>query len=193
MTDEKPILVNGPMVRAILSGAQCQTRRVIRNVTYESFEGESGPVACVKDWDGGPSRLDMMQTGEEGCARYHVGDRIWVRETWRIDDWNEGEDAGVLYRANYTNPSGKWRPSIHMPKWATRLWLEVTGVRAQRVQKITHGDIAAEGVACPGDCLGGCFERFVALWDSINAQRGYGWDTNPWVWVYELKRMEEKP
>jgi len=89
----------------------------------------------------------------------------------------------------------KWRPSIFMPKWATRLWLEVTGVRAERVQDTIHNDILAEGWNCrddlpwaegPTDAL----RWFITLWDSINAKRGFGWDTNSWVWVYEFKRME---
>ena len=132
-------------------------------------------------------------------ARYAVGDHLWVREGWRCTgggDWKgilyraDGPDSPMSHcgvndgrartiaptdwpqwdRLVYqTDTSCDWRPSIFMPKWAARLWLDVTEVRCQRLQEIKHGDIQAEGITCPGDCLGGCFERFNALWDSINA------------------------
>ena len=84
----------------------------------------------------------------------------------------------------------RWSPSIFMPKWATRIWLEVTGVRAERVQDITATGIMEEGVKGWKAPMLLARSRFQALWDSINAERGFGWDTNCWAWVYEFKRLE---
>jgi len=83
-----------------------------------------------------------------------------------------------------------WKPSIFMPKWATRIWLEVTGVRAERVQDITATGIMEEGVKGWKAPMLLARSRFQALWDSINAKRGFGWDTNSWVWVYEFELLE---
>lgn len=142
--------------------------------------------------------------------RWQVGDRLWVRETWGAVWPGETdvplEDCNIEYRADlppgcddypgswpaeqarecpYDAP--RWRPSIHMPRWASRITLEVTGVRVERVQDASTEDIIAEG--CPKEYLLGR-NWFQPLWDSINAKRGYGWDVNPWVWVLEFERKE---
>jgi hypothetical protein len=148
--------------------------------------------------------------------KYKVGDRLWVREAWaRIEPYPcVGEDYGlpkvdpfeyggqdlldywrqrVVFRVDDENRIvPRWRPSIHMPRWASRITLEVTGVRVERVQDISASDAESEGVfsvyqfGMPRMEAVNCFH---SLWDAINAKRGYGWDANPWVWVIEFKRI----
>ena len=201
MSKEHPILFTGDMVRAILDGRKTQTRRVIKN----------------------PQRLEgLMLEGEAGewCPYGVVGDRLYVRETWcagiewddekpsEIDPLCGGND--IFYLANGEKPEGygKTRPNIFMPKWAARIWLEITGIRVERVQEITQDDIRAEGlwnyseeyrneICMWRDSVYGIQQTglkwWKILWDSINAKRGYGWDVNPWVWVVEFKRVRQYP
>jgi len=186
---ERPILFNTEMVRAVLDGRKTQTRRVItakKNQTVlRSF------LSGLLHWE------KIMPY----CPYGKVGDRLWVRETWAT----QKGVAGVIYKAD--NPErlidGPWSPSIFMPRWASRITLEITDVRVERVQDITPEDAKAEGLT-PYAIYGGrphswtvedqtftdpC-KAFSRLWDSINAQRGYGWDANPWVWVIEFKPVE---
>jgi hypothetical protein len=137
------------------------------------------------------------------------GDHLWVRETWAETVYVDGDRAGeheIVYRADAPDfqwvdgdggvdyredgcPRSSWRPSIHMPRKVSRITLEVTGVRVERVQEISTSDIDAEGLPI-GRGLGGSQEmEFRELWDSINAKRGYGWDKNCWVWVVVFKRI----
>jgi len=132
--------------------------------------------------------------------KYDVGDILYVRETWsRIDDLPYDN---YVYRTNYGTTEDdsfppsmfKWRPSIHMPRDAARIFLRVTGVRVERLQDILCGDMKREG-CIPETVTGGQYQQWqrdywIPLWDSINAKRGYGWDTNPWVWVYTFERVE---
>lgn len=105
-------------------------------------------------------------------------------------DWRWLDDEGFSAERQDGSEASYWKPSIHMPRWAARLFLEVTGVRVERVQDISEGDIIAEG--CPNAyLLGGSWYR--PLWDSIYAKRGLDWDANPWVWVYEFKRTDPCP
>lgn len=203
---EHPILFSGPMVRAILAGAKTQTRRVckpewLRCLDSEDDEDRAKAVA--------------------GCPYGAPGMRLWVRETWAEagnEDHAPLDPRRALYRAD-TKPGdygadvfqdGReyfdgWRPSIHMPRWASRIDLEVTGVRVERLQEISEEDARAEGVdewiPCEirtgirariwggGKRQGTAREHFSILWDSINSKRGYGWDANPWVWVIEFRRV----
>ena len=171
---ELPILFSGPMVRAILSNTKTMTRRVVKRVTYDDIPDEPKPIACVKDWDGGPSRLDMMTDGTE-CAPYAVGDRLYVRETARLIEVDDGSmiasgvgqhSVRLLYGADLTESD--WLPypdrlaarelgeaiAYGCYREAARIWLEVTGVRCQRVQEITEEGAEAEGIAelVPADC-----------------------------------------
>lgn len=211
-TRERPILFSGAMVRAILSGQKTQTRRVIKP--------QPPDVASIKpDWmDCGVEPRNQRfgivgEFDEWPCPYGGSGERLWVRETWapigsmRPAGYFSNPDLigkDFWYRASDCIPTwgGKWRPSIHMPRIASRLTLEVTGVRVERVQDITEDDAKAEGVepgclTCGENCLytGGCGycrpsyrDSFIFLWDSINANRGFGWDENPYVWVVEFKR-----
>ena len=324
---EHPILFSGSMILAILEGRKTQTRRVVRNVTRETLP-DGKVYDCIKDWDGEPSRLDIAPDNWEISPYGVAGSHLWVREAWRPTFCMVGEfpqrSCGIVYRAGGKMACGgdwpedvkwiagdkRWRPSIHMPRWASRITLEVTAVRVERVQEITEGDIDTEGVTerlvdgviakayarvkaepehwisganqglsyCPKCCKKevarlrkcdpdteyevdggwgtegdgsvtcttchvllensythyGCeseldyFETdgfdinnpsdcyslehilgsevwgegelaprikrlgFQALWDSLNARRGYGWESNPWVFAISFKLVENK-
>jgi hypothetical protein len=205
---ERPILFSGPMVRAILEGRKSQTRRVVKGLTAghehtgRSLTGLGYPASMGKWW----AEFLHSEPGSPiyvACPYGQPGDRLWVRETWALHP-DDGE-AGVLWRA--TDPGWdaegtglKWRPSIFMPRWASRIELEVTGVRVERLQGIRPLDAIAEGIMEyePGafhwepcgsgtEYFRGPRDAFLTLWDSINAKRGHGWDVNPWVWVVEFR------
>jgi hypothetical protein len=141
------------------------------------------------------------------CPYGAPGDRLWVRETWasfgdsasitppvphqcqiryHADNVCEWRDVPQGSRGLYPDASFRLRPSIYMPRWASRITLEITGVRVERLNAITAGDAEQEGVDARECCRVEAFER---LWDSINAKRGYGWAVNPWVWVIKFKRI----
>ena len=226
-TKKRPILFNTEMVRAVLDGRKTQTRRVIKPKVAWRGRYEGGydlvPVAMTHPpgmwcWEHGGQYDDI------GRCPYGVpGDRLWVRETWRHygNSARYDADAGhwqskalVIYRADDEatevlmddppsyGPSdakgwARWRPSIHMPRAMSRISLEVTGVRVERIDEITINDCIAEGIngefpvgLPPTLACKAVAHDFRELWDSINAKRGYGWDVNPWVWVVEFKRME---
>lgn len=194
---EKPILFSGEMVRAILDGRKTQTRRVMRDVPFDA----DGPFEAGMAPGSGPFMNQWAMQFSNGamkrqrCPYGRVGYRLWVRETWydNISSSREDEDRShehLYYRADgefhdffedFSDDGAKWRPSIHMPRWVSRLALEITDVRVQRLQDISPGDAEAEG-------LENCTD-FPGLWDSINAKRGYGWDTNPWVWCVSFKSL----
>lgn len=189
---EIPILFSGEMVRAILDGRKTQTRRVIK-LSNRSRHDEPPIYDSAIGWrfKGGPN----LQ-----CPYGHPGDRLWVRETWGVlhqGSFGRIKDAYV-YRATDDGAverryrDFKWRPSIHMPRGISRITLEITGVRVQRVQEISVEDCIAEGLvtyAREHDAKCDLQDQFIALWDSINSARGFGWEENPWVWVIEFKRI----
>lgn len=192
---EKPILFNTDMVKAILEGRKTQTRRVVKPQPKESHTCKLGFILDSTDKlrKGNFAWGTNEHGGVMSIAKppYAVGDTIWVRETWADI---EGE---YWYKADKL-PLGciepKWRPSIHMPREAARIFLRVTNVRVERVQDITESDARAEGVngiprstvLYPNDDY---IYPFKQLWNSLNQKRSYGWDTNPWVWVIEFERM----
>jgi len=189
---EHPILFNGEMVRAILDGRKTMTRRVMKCAIWKDIEIPN-PAA--------PYHYGKVSTARP-CPYGQPGDRLWVRETWcpQINIFGIGlEDRVPFYRAadgKELPTCHKWRASFHMPRWASRITLEIVSVRVEQVQEINDTDAKAEGVqAVIGKKIHGwtphCLE-FSLLWDSINAKRGYGWGANPWVWVIEFKRMEGK-
>ena len=171
---ERPILFSGPMVRALLEGRKTQTRRV------------------MKPQPKGMARLDTggswpLASGSEfmRCPYGVPGDRLWVRESWRKAD---SMTESVFYRADEEwNAGAGWKPSIHMPRWASRLTLEVTGVKVERVQEISERDAVAEGMPPSVPDQATAVEIFEELWDSINEARGYGWSVNPWVWALTFR------
>lgn len=210
MPKERPILFSGEMVRQILAGQKTQTRRVMRPqpVYPPKYAGAHKWV-----WD----------YGEKPCPYGKPGDLLWVRETWRpaasIDANFDAKIAygrdHIYYRADQDGYGAtKWRPSIFMPRWASRITLRITGVRVEQVQDISEEDAIAEGIEhnwvgdepCPleyadewrnyaGDaedfpCYS-AIDSFRSLWDSINGQRqGCSWENNPWVWCIEFEVLK---
>ena len=181
----KPILFSTPMVQAILHEKKTQTRRVIKpqptNPRYNCI-GWLG-------WEDGHGYKIQPQP-------HSVGDILWVRETWA-----DGCMSGYIYKAGHEyadrlDDLKQWRPSIFMPKEACRIFLRVTDVRVERVRDISEADATSEGVKNYHDSKGNIttknkVEAFRHLWDYLNEKRGFGWDTNPWVWVYTFERVEK--
>jgi len=184
---EKPILFNTAMVQAILEGKKTSTRRIFK-----------------KPFEVHPNGMITKQRGNERLVPYeppyHIGDTIYVRETWlKADD-------GLHYKADETFISKehreafgyKWKPSIHMHKEAARLFIEVTDVRAERLNDMNEADAFNEGMsAILGENLNVDLLNkskpakaiFKCLWDSIYSKQGNGWEENPWVWVIEFKKI----
>jgi len=211
LSKEYPILFSAPMVRSILAGTKTHTRRVVKGMALEWL----GPEGFTPEF---------VAHRENGMCPYgQPGERLWVRETWAgslanvvasADPREVGTQRGmVAYRATYAGdgcPFGKWRPSIHMPRWASRITLEITGVRVERLQEISQADVIAEGCVTPEsaavlaqcrnalaapDVIGvdgkvhqDARHAYRALWESINGPGS--WDANPWVWVVAFRRLE---
>lgn len=220
--NEHPILFSASMVKAILEGRKTQTRRVVKGLG-----SKLGDEYCTELRNG-----EIVETATL-CPYGVAGDHLWVRETWRYDDWTEDGEPYIRYAANdatqLMTPSEdwadrvaniwaelsapenynidqrardrKWRPPIFLPRWASRITLEVLNVRVERVQDISEEDAITEGIDADALVFGlesgaaiaedqKCRAQFADLWDSINAKRGYGWDANPWVWVIEFKQVQ---
>lgn len=187
---ERPIIFSGPMVRALLDGRKTQTRRIVKpQPRYDIVQCEGGIGFYEKTPNPTSSGYSVF-----GCPYGVPGDRLWVRETWR-----PSQVDGVAWYAETCGDEShhRWRPSIHMPRWASRITLEITGVRVERVQSISREDAIAEG--CDEESLGSqhCIDGMPApcvwymdLWNSLNAARGFGWDANPWCWVLEFRRVQ---
>ncbi|HEI6714200.1 TPA: hypothetical protein SJ157_000044 [Yersinia enterocolitica] len=183
--NEKPILFNSEMVNAILSGRKTQTRRIIkldheRGMVNPVVRGRNGEISSIT------CRLAPML-----CPLGQPGDQLWVRETFGK---YRAAPLGFVYRADGELPCGdpeRWTPSIHMPRWASRINLLITSVRVERLQDISDADASAEGCKISsmqsGECLSDMFAR---LWKSIYGDES--WQANPWVWVINFERMEAK-
>lgn len=200
---EKPILMSAPMVRAILEGRKTQTRRVVTPqpeftaASGDSWEWHGGPALARAGY--GSRYVHSNWTAVERamlkvCPFGQPGDRLWVRETWApMPGGPETKQNGVVYRAS---EGGKWtwKPSIFMPRWASRITLEITGVRVERLQEITRDSALAEGVDLSMELWPNvnssdkALKRFPALWESINGKK-HPWDSNPFCWVIEFKRL----
>ncbi|MEG9670896.1 hypothetical protein V6X57_15815 [Serratia bockelmannii] len=184
---ERPVIFNGEMVRAILDGRKTQTRRVIANVSPDNCIPLHKPT---KTKDGVYTHV-MDAPGHGLCPFGQVGDRLWVRETWTPESI-DAEDGSYSpdYRATANGQplDGRWTPSIHMPRWASRTTLEITAVRVERLNDISDGDAIREGCSAAdmksGDCVADVFAR---LWLSIYGEES--WRANPWVWVIEFRRV----
>jgi len=181
---ERPILFSAPMVRAILDGRKTQTRRVVKPQPQVTTPTDASWHDAKRDmW------RNLSQFARDCCPYGVVGDRLAVRETWQ-----EVGDA-FYYRATdeqrHASILGEWKPSIHMPRKACRITLEITGVRVERLNEISVVDCHAEGIAptWEGEFETEAFER---LWDSINGKK-HPWSSNPWVWVLEFKRIGGAP
>lgn len=204
--NEKPILFNAEMVNAILSGRKTQTRRIIK-VQPQVTEQRLRELGAWQDGFNLSQQVNAaFQAGfiDVSCPLGKPGDQLWVRETWN-------KHGGLLtYRADHdwieemrkaTVCPAKWVPSIHMPRWASRINLLITGVRVERLRDISQEDAQAEGMELTGwrptysdPDSGGEYEtpydNFAELWISIYGEES--WQANPWVWVIEFERMEAK-
>ena len=233
---EKPIILNGEMVNAILRGDKTQTRRPLKHQPKPQW---TEVKKCVAGWD----FYDPNNTWSHGLLNdkspYQVGDHLYVRETWRVaecdyfsglvrvqykadmakSDWIEVDDEYVFERLlteffddcisaglkETTDDAifvcdgdcpARWRPGVSMFKWASRVTLEVTDVRVERVQDISRGDAIAESHRGQEACEDGGTHKimtpsgeFEEIWDSIYRKRRLGFDVNPWAWVCEFKRV----
>ena len=211
---ERLILFSDPMVRAILEGKKTQTRRMIkgqRDMEFDINDPHFGPywLSYATDAEGEDARVR--------CPYGKPGDRLWVREAHRYW-WPDWEDPGsnpcrCRYKAddatldlpvswneepNFDTPEDqgldiepfKWRPSIFMPRWASRITLEITGVRVERLQQVSGPDCWEEGISHAGwdpERYGSVVECYRDLWQSIHGAGS--WDANPWVWVVEFRRL----
>lgn len=210
---ERPILFSGPMVKAILDGRKTQTRRVI---FITDPIGKKHPITSPKESfeDFGDGDFAYYSTGGMSgpyyCPHGSTGDRLWVRETWGVHvAWDDVKPIeieaplglnSIWYAADGPKLAitGKTRSSIHMPRWASRITLEITNVRVERIQLISENDARSEGIFhnhcgwyIPGNARTGAptaKECFRQLWDSINGKK-YPLESNPWVWVIEFKRI----
>lgn len=192
----KPILFNTEMVRAILDGRKACTRRICKDANectvpdMEFYNADRRTYAVHNFAD--KEHTEQLSIAERTCP-ICPGDILYVRETWKkapngyyyYEDWQKGDIADVT----------KWKPSIHMPKEAARIWLKVIDVRVERLQEITEVQAQAEG--CNSGLLtGACTARgqFEDLWNSTVKKSDldrYGWDASPWVWVIEFERCEK--
>lgn len=244
---ERPIIFSADMVRAILDGRKTQTRRAVKpqlpsDFSFAKFLADGRAVFDVGNGWG----VEYVN-----CPYGAIGDRLWVREKWRVVGWDDGgpytieyadgstmqekenfdydyekymryyeqsdkecTDAGLELDENdcYILKDGvvptRWRSPIHMPHWASRITLEITDIRVERVQEISERDAGKEGIQdiyVPGVVYIGNgetvpkateatdVETYQYLWDSLNAKRGYPWSSNPWVWVIEFERLPQSP
>lgn len=205
----KPILFNTEMVRAILDGRKTCTRRICKDANectvpdMDFYNADRRTYAVHNFVD--KEHTEQLSTAERTCP-ICTGDILYVRETWKeapkgyyyYEDWQKDDIADVT----------KWKPSIHMPKEAARIWLKVTDVRVERLQKITYNECIKEGIY-PSNCrdcndIFGCdvcldegydeVDKFVEVWNSTIKKSDlnrYGWDANPWVWVISFERCEK--
>lgn len=233
---ERPILFSAPMVRAILEGRKTVTRRAVKGFQIPT-EDTAIPIGDRQRWSAigqrdprygfcvfGSTEAECAKELEEyaPCPYGKPGDRLWVRETWAADaqvdavaprDLSQGEpihyaaDGAARQTGCAMITPGRGRPSIHMPRWASRILLEVTAVHVERLQNISEAQALAEGIVgvafrpddgwpiCTGYMVGPddgktglqttAAKAFAGLWDSV----GGNWNANPWVWVVEFKRV----
>lgn len=211
---ERPIPFSGPMVRALLAGTKTQTRRVCKPQPSQVL-GSGRRVYRDEDFKKSWAHLPGMHESLDPYVDVPYGapgDRLWVRETWAIKTgtdrghhsrviyaadmgeklihWQDGHDIGARYGYDLTGRERN-RPSIRMPRWASRITLEITEVRVQRLQEISEADAKAEGIDI-GAYADKAYEGIAVamyheLWESINGAGS--WDANPWVWAISFRRI----
>ena len=204
----KPILFNTEMVRAILDGRKTQTRRLCK-ITVNGGEKVDHATCASVEYPArnykGQCAIFLNANGHyKGAAQALIqpGNVLWVRETWCSLPVSPGGNMRIPERYYYrADPElrpevwrGNWRPSIHMPKEAARLFLRVTGVRCERLQDITVDEIRAEGLDVLRKTMNTSFRMWRELWDCTvrkDALKRWGWAANPWVWVIEFERCEK--
>ena len=217
---EGPIILCTEMVRATLEDRKIKTRRVIKHpavpnsdiVSFQEFLDVPQPDI---NWEPKEGYYALLKcNANQNCATIYfkcpygqVGDRLWVRESFL-----DYPVKGCLYKADYNTKRieladdafcvPQWKPSIFMPRWASRITLEITGIRVEKLQEITEEDALNEGIYSNSICGDFGFHwvskhsgyetaqtAFHNLWDSLNAKHGYSWESNPWVWVISFKRL----
>jgi hypothetical protein len=212
---ERPILFSAPMVRALLNGTKTQTRRAIKPQPESEHSGE--PYWFVGGYRAWRIRgcTEPNRSGSHNeieCPYGKPGDRLWVREMWDYRGPSKVVGCGVnhghviredpaetYYRADGGLPDSRWRPSIYMPRRHSRITLEITEVRVERLQDISADDAYAEGAAewaaenaqrllGEGEKYRSIGQAYKALWQSINGPGS--WEANPWVWVVSFKHLE---
>ena len=204
---ERPILFNADMVNAILDGRKTQTRRIVKPTKDRNGSGcQLAPCEIAGEVNGGDYAL---------CPYGQPGDRLWVRENFLYLMHGDVTAGDIKYCASIDsrsaagskNPGYWWRkrPSIHMPRWASRITLEIVSVRVERLQDISEADAMAEGIEPPEngtyrdygvklednegyDYCKTVVDSYRTLWQQINGPDS--WDANPWVWVVEFRRIE---
>ena len=220
---ERPILFSGPMVQAILDGRKTQTRRVVKPQPGPLDRPYRAPDGFWYVTDSRGGHFSAIGTRNGRCPHGVPGDRLWVRETWGVGNRpcpHSGWIDGIEYRADCVDDCAPplhdvipgdvdadsirtgWRPSIHMPRWACRLVLEIADIRVERLNDISEADTDAEGFGgeYPDHVMPDVFppreggwghlsmpECYRVLWEHINGPGS--WDANPWVWVIEFKRV----
>ncbi|HDK6379829.1 TPA: hypothetical protein M4180_002692 [Klebsiella pneumoniae] len=211
---ERGMIFNGEMVRAILDGRKTQTRRIIKDCTVgrdqisKFIQIEKKFIGCYPE--------DVPELIRECCPYGVPGDRIWVREAFRVhsratdvatlvykaserNSWTEQTHRVPVAVCNKPATPEKWTPSLHMPRWASRILLEITDVRVERLNAISQEDAQAEGMELTGwrptysdpDSGGEVmtpYDNFAELWSSIYGEGS--WKADPWVWVIEFKRVK---
>ena len=220
---ERPILFSAPMVRALLAGTKTQTRRVVKMKSHQQIEqrddgtnwpwmydgerdcdswmachyGQPGDRLWVKETWRTADTLDALSPSAIAEKCMDAGySKPWAPLQWEADGQRNREWSGFGPGNGVVVGPGKTRVSIHMPRWASRITLEVTGVRVERLQEIDIADAQAEGVSDTGAFIldgegneqGGPIAEYAVLWDQINGDGS--WESNPWVWVIEFKRVE---
>ena len=208
MNKERPILFSGEMVRAILDGRKTKTRRVVKHIPALGAPGEWCHRADTDDFKHITGHCHFF------CPYGVPGDRLWVRETWAtcrycndrppretnnhgLPFWYAADNTVRYTGATEGGPGfmtrGNWRPSIHMPRWAIRIMLEIVSVRVERLNEISQVDAQAEGIQWQ-NCAWGeqgrshAWAAYKDLWERINGPGS--WAINPWVWVIEFKSVE---
>lgn len=196
---EHPILFSAAMVRAILEGRKTQTRRIVNPqpknrrggrwmYCYESMNKKL-EGSFYYSWPDKKNGNCFSERGPESqityrCPYGQVGDRLWVREAWAVHP----ETGSLLYRADDDAPENtRWKPSIHMPRKHSRILLEITSIKVERVQAISWEDALAEGTdndPATTNAVG----SFAKYWNYINGAES--WETNPWVWVVGFRKVE---
>lgn len=198
---ERPVLFSGPMVRAILDGRKTQTRRIVKP------QPDCALTSLASTTSNRSPRVIAMRGGLYSifCPYGKPGDRLWVKETFVA--WDKSHDGNLItgqlkkracnfieYRADESSAELKWRPSIFMPRWASRITLEITALRVERLQQISGEDCRAEGCGSPeipwradGAASHPWVDTYKRIWDSINGPES--WAANPWVWVVEFRRI----
>jgi hypothetical protein len=226
---ERPILFNGEMIRALLDGRKTETRRIIKpQPTGASHWWQSFALVADRDVGFYPDNYEA-EPARLSCPLGVTGDLLWVRETFVLENTDDvpdgvphkiepgewGTEVYPHYRATEPEPHivppgledpyddrTRWTPSIFMPRWASRIMLEITSVRVERLQEIDQAGARAEGTE-PVMCDTGGFEPWGApcpdepnwaygfrqSWDALYAKRGLGWDENPWIWAIAFQRL----